>query len=120
MDRAVRVGDGETVVAHFAEVEQLEGVDAADFSIRAGPDGTFAPCIEAEAGRTTIRLRWDKPIPGAAHLRYGGRAYPGSSLRDETGNRAPSVVLPIDDGEPPADQSTKAPNGAGVDIEKHE
>jgi len=117
MDAAALGADGRTVTAHFAEVKQLAGVEAADFgTIDTGGKGQVvrAAAARAEAGRTVVRLSFAEPVKLPASLVYGHGVDPKASLVDEAGNRAPAVQVEIAQGPAPADQETLAPNGAGA------
>jgi len=111
LDAAVIDDEQVTVTAHFAEVEQLAGCDAADFAL-IDEEGTI-PCTEAVVGKTTVTLTPERRVRLPARLIYGFGQGPEASLMDEAGNRAPAVQLPVVQGEPPADEPTTAPNGAG-------
>jgi hypothetical protein len=111
MDKVALDQDGRAITAHFAEVSQLRGADAADFVVVSGERRT--PCRLVETGRTLVKLAVDEPIALPARLVYGGRPFPASSLVDESGNRAPAVTAKIEQGNAPADQDSTAPNGAG-------
>ena len=112
MDAAVAGPDGKTVVAHFAEAQELDGAEAADFTVLAGTNRV--QCVKLEPGRTVVRLTLERQVELPARLLYGGRVFPGSALKDEAGNHAPSVLLDIQDGPAPVDRPTAAPNGAGI------
>ena len=100
-----------TVVAHFAEVEQLAGADSVDFAI-VDAEGTNR-CVAVDAGNTTVTLTCEKDVVLPARLVYGFGRQPKASLADEVGNRAPAVQLPITVGEPPQERVTEAHSGAG-------
>ncbi|NCY03798.1 MAG: alpha/beta fold hydrolase [Planctomycetia bacterium] len=117
LDAAVLGADGRTVTAHFAEVERLSGIAAADFAIvdAAGPSAVIqAQATSAEPlGGTRIRLTFNLPITLPAALVYGAGDGPAATLVDEAGNRAPAVQRDITAGPMPDDVVTAAPNGAG-------
>ena len=118
LDAAVLGADGRTVTAHFAEVERLSGITAADFALVDA--GGSSAVIQAQAtraeplGGTRIRLTFDAAITLPAALVYGAGNAPAATLADEAGNRAPAVQLDITAGDAPKDSVTAAPNGAGV------
>jgi hypothetical protein len=122
LDAAVLGADGRTVTAHFAEVERLSGITAADFAIvgAGGPSGVIqAQATRAEPlGSTRIRLTFDAAITLPAALVYGAGNGPAATLVDEAGNRAPAVQLDITAGRMPGDAVTAAPNGAGAPLSK--
>jgi hypothetical protein len=117
LDAAVLGADGRTVTAHFAEVERLSGIAAADFAIvdAAGPSAVIqAQATSAEPlDGTRIRLTFNLPIALPAALVYGAGDGPAATLVDEAGNRAPAVQLDIAAGDAPKDAVPAAPNGAG-------
>ena len=118
LDAAVLGADGRTVIAHFAEVERLSGITAADFAIvdAGGPSAVIkAQAVQAEPlGGTRIELTFDEAITLPAALVYGAGNGPSATLVDEAGNRAPAVQLDIAAGRMPEDAVTAAPNGAGA------
>lgn len=110
LDKAVLKGDGKTVVAHFAEVNQLGGCLAEDFAIVA-PDGKAtikAKAIKVETGKTLVKLTFQDSVTLPAALAYAPGNRPQATLVDEAGNRAPAVQLPITQGTVPADKPSIA------------
>lgn len=119
MDRAVlRSGeDGNEIVVHFAEVQELQNAEDADFVVITGEkDEKKLLCTVLETGKTILRLAVAEPVLLPAKLVYGGRAFPGSALRDKAGNRAPAVVMDLEPAtsktQNPKDEPSAAPNGA--------
>ncbi len=100
-----------TVVAHFAEVEQLADVLVSDFAV-VDAEGTNL-CRQAVVGRTTITLTCSRDVVFPARLVYGFGTNPKATLTDESGNRAPAVQLVITGGDAPEDKPTQLANGAG-------
>jgi len=116
LDAAVLSADGKTVVAHFAEVKKLAGVEAADFGIvdsGGAAKSLRAAAAKAEAGNAVVTLAFAEPVKLPAALVYGAGNNPKATLVDEAGNRAPAVQVEIVQGAPPADQPSVAANGAG-------
>jgi hypothetical protein len=111
MEQAVLGPKGRTIVAHFAEVTTLTNALAADFEVRRGKDRIV--CASLKAGNTVLTLTFDQLVTLPAQLVYGGRAFPGSALQDESGNHAPAVLLELRSGPFPRDEPTSAPSGAG-------
>jgi hypothetical protein len=117
LDAAVLVPDQKartrnTVVAHFAEVRQLQHAEAADFAVL-DAEGTN-PCTALETGDTVMTLTCERDVIPPARLVYGYGQKPKASLTDEAGNRAPAVQQPITLGDPPADSISQVANGAGT------
>lgn len=112
LDAAVLGGDGKTVLAHFAEVKKLSGVDAADFAVSDAQG--LAKTVKVQAENTRVALTLERAVALPAKLIYGNGCAPKATLVDEAGNRAPAVHLDLATGAPPAEKETKAPNGAGV------
>ena len=116
LDQAVLGADGRTVVAHFAEVAKLGGVEAADFGIvDAGGQAKVVQSLatNAVAGNALVTLTFSEPVKLPVSLIYGAGDNPKASLTDEAGNRAPAVQIEIIQGQPPEDKPASAPNGAG-------
>ena len=111
LDAAVIDKDRTTIVAHFAEVQELSGCDAADFAL-IDEEGTIR-CTTATPGKTTVTLVPERVVRLPARLIYAFGQNPQAALVDEAGNRAPAVQLPVTMGDPPADVPTAAANGAG-------
>jgi len=99
------------ITAHFAEVKELHGARAPDFAV-VDSQGT-ALCIELQAGKTLLKLSFERDLVLPAQLIYGYGNGPQATLVDEAGNRAPAVHLGITKGAVPAERETAAPNGAG-------
>ncbi len=110
MDAAVPGGDDKSVVAHFAEVKKLAGVDAEDFAV-IDADGT-AKCVKAAPQNTRVVFTFERAIKAPAKLLYGHGKNPKATLADENGNHAPQVLLNIAAGPMPDDKESAAPNGA--------
>ena len=105
-------GEQRLVAAHFAEVQRLKNVNPLDFSV-IDTEGTN-PCVGVTAqGQTLLTLRLQRDVRLPAKLVYGFGARPTAELTDEHGNRAPAVQRQITTGVAPADEATKAANGAG-------
>lgn len=113
LDAAVLDEERTGVVAHFAEVEQLGGLIAADFGV-IDEEGSVG-CTSAIAGATIASLQFERTIRLPARLVYGFGQAPRASLTDEAGNRAPGVQVAVTHGLHIEDKFTKAPNGAGRD-----
>jgi len=111
LDAAALDDERTGIVAHFAEVEQLAGLDAADFAV-IDDEGTVR-CTAAAAGATIVSLQFERTICLPARLIYGFGQNPRASLTDETGNRAPGVQLSVTQGTQVEDKPTAVPNGAG-------
>ncbi|MFH0920926.1 MAG: DUF4082 domain-containing protein [Fibrobacterota bacterium] len=96
LDAAVVDGtDG--VIAHFAEVQKLSGIQAADFAL-ADPD-SLNPCIAVfDSGNTLVSLRFQRAVKLPAKLIYGTGNNPQAALRDEAGYRAPAVQINLSAG----------------------
>ena len=99
------------VVAHFAEVEQLQNADTADFAV-IDAEGTNR-CVEFTAKKTVLTLTCERDVVLPARLVYGFGTRPKASLTDEAGNRAPAMQLRIAHGDAPGDVPTTLANGAG-------
>lgn len=113
LDGAVLNSERTGIAAHFAEVEQLAGLNAADFGV-IDEEGTVK-CTAASAGATMVSLEFERTIRLPARLIYGFGQHPQASLTDEAGNRAPAVQLAVATGSHIEDTPTEAPNGGGVD-----
>ncbi len=111
LDAAVLAPGSRKITAHFAEVKQLRQVTEGDFVVVDG-EGS-AVCSSAEAGATTLELKFDRQITLPARLIYAYADSPAAALVDEAGNRAPAVQIDVTTGPPPADEFANAPNGAG-------
>lgn len=117
LDAAVVVPDlkartRNSVVAHFAEVTELQNAIPEDFAV-IDAEGTNR-CTQLETGKTLLKLTFEKDIVLPARLVYGFGQRPQAALTDESGNRAPAVQLPIGRSEPPQEAVTTAANGAGT------
>ncbi len=82
-----------TVVAHFAEVEELKQALPADFAI-IDAEGTNR-CSTITDGKTKLTLNFERDIILPARLIYGFGTAPQATLMDESGNRAPAVQVEI-------------------------
>lgn len=111
LDAAVIDEDRRSVVAHFAEVDELAGCDATDFAL-IDEEGTVR-CTMATPGKTTVTLIPERVVRLPARLIYAFGQNPQASLVDEAGNRAPAVQIPVAAGDTPEDVPTAAANGAG-------
>ncbi|MEO1998850.1 MAG: sialate O-acetylesterase [Planctomycetaceae bacterium] len=116
LDAAVSHGDEKsrsrnTVVAHFAEVQQITNALAADFAVL-DAEGTN-PCLKIESAKTLVTLTLQRDIAPPARLVYGFGTQPKATLTDESGNRAPAVQLDVRSGELPEDAPGMLDNGAG-------
>lgn len=112
MDAVAPGSEGKTVIAHFAEVKKLGGVNAEDFG--ASDSGGQVKCVKAEAANTLVTLTFERALKAHARVVYGFGQAPQASLVDEAGNRAPAVQLELKAGPIPEDKETQAPNGAGT------
>lgn len=112
LDAAILGADKKTVLAHFAEVQKLAGAEAPDFGVIDAQGTLAAKAVQAQ--NTRIALTFDRAIAPPAKLVYGLGGNCKATLVDEAGNRAPAVHLDIAAGQPPPDQPTQAPNGAGT------
>jgi hypothetical protein len=100
------------VVAHFAEVRQLQGAEASDFAIL-DPEGSVR-CMRLTAGATLVTLDFERDFVEPAKLVYGYGTNPKATLMDEAGNRAPAVQIRIAKGASPEDIPTTVARGAGA------
>ena len=82
-----------TVVAHFAEVEELKQALPADFAI-IDAEGTNR-CSTITDEKTKLTLNFERDIILPARLIYGFGTAPQATLMDESGNRAPAVQIDI-------------------------
>ena len=112
LDDAAISADGKSVVAHFAEVEELTGATAADFAA-IDATGTVVAATAKSLG-TLVKLQFERPLELPARLVYAHGNNPKASLSDEAGNRAPAVQHAIRKGKALADKPTVAINGAGL------
>jgi len=114
LDAAVLAAGSRKITAHFAEVKQLSGATPSDFVVvDASGASDAAVAMQAKAGATTLELTFDRRIMLPARLVYAYADSPQATLVDEAGNRAPAVQIDVTIGSPPADEFTRAPNGAG-------
>lgn len=111
LDAAVINEKRTSIVAHFAEVDELAGCDAADFAL-IDEEGTVH-CTMATPGKTTVTLVPERVVRLPARLIYGFGQNPAASLVDEAGNRASAVQFPVATGDAPEDAPSAAANGAG-------
>ncbi len=108
---AATLGQGGTVMAHFAETKRIAACAAGDFCVL-DKDGVNT-CTEAQAQGTRVALSFARPVKPPARLVVGyGQAIP-LTLADEAGNPGPAAILQIAAGAVPGDGVTSAPNGAG-------
>lgn len=113
LDAAVADGKNrKRVVAHFAEVQQLQGAGASDFAIL-DPEGDIR-CTGVTAGSTLVTLDFEREFVEPARLIYGYGTNPKATLMDEAGNRAAAVQVKIVKGASPEDKPTGASRGAGT------
>jgi hypothetical protein len=112
LDAAVLEPGARKITAHFAEVRQLAGVTVSDFAVvdSAGP----AVCSAVKVGATVVELSFEREIRLPARLVYAYGDSPYATLVDEAGNRAPALQIDVTGGAPPADEFTRAANGAGA------
>lgn len=110
LDAAVASDKVKTVIAHFAEVEQLSGCFAYDFAVI--DTKGINPCVAANSVKTLVELTLKRPVVMPAKLVYGYGENPKALLIDEAGNHAPAVQIAVTAGALPKDVSTTAPNGA--------
>lgn len=116
LDAAVLDADGKTVVAHFAEVEELKDCVAEDFKFMTGSGKARtlgASPTTIESGNTVVRLAFAEPVKLPGVLCYAPGHDPKAALKDEGGNVAPAVQIDVVKGPLPADEVSAAPNGAG-------
>jgi len=116
LDAAVLRGDAKTrsrntIVGHFAEVQQITGALADDFAVL-DAEGTNR-CLKLASGKTLVTLTLERDIAPPARLVYGFGTQPKATLTDESGNHAPAVQLLISSGDLPADAPSTMDNGAG-------
>jgi hypothetical protein len=115
LDAAVAGDSGDTITAHFAEVEQLSGCDPHDFAV-VDAKGINA-CTAANPAHSLVELKFERSLVMPARLAYGFGMNPRASLVDEAGNRAPAVQIPVTTGAIPKDIPTSAPNGAAASVD---
>jgi len=77
------------VIAHFAAVKKMGGVNAEDFG--ASDSGGQVKCVGAEAANTLVTLTFERALKVPARVVYGFGQVPQASLVDEAGNRTPAV-----------------------------
>jgi hypothetical protein len=112
MDGATLGEDPRTVQAHFAEVNQLQGVLAEDFAVYS--EDRFVPCERVSVRKRTVTLHFPEPVPFPAKLIYAYGNNPIAALRDEAGHPAPAAQCELTRGVPVADEAaTQSPQGAG-------
>lgn len=112
LDVATHGKEEKSIVAHFAEVSKLAGVNAADFGV-VDSDGQIK-ITSAQQDNTRVVLNLEREVKLPAKVIYGFGLSPIATLIDEAGNRAPAVVLSLSQGPVPTDRPTECPNGAGI------
>ena len=115
MDAAVRI-DSTRAIVHFAEATTISDAKIEEFWAK-DADGLVA-CTAAQAAGTCVTLTFVRPVKPPATVTYGYFTGPTIHLKDEGSVFAPAVQLPLNDGAPPKNVRTAAPNGAGIATKK--